>query len=251
MNYDNDTTILVVTGILKDVPHNSQIQFDALIPFSTIAQPDWMNNWGGNWLNTYLELAPNTNMAALEKKFPAYLKKHMSGDNWKNYELFLLPLKDVHAGATDIGLDSFNYQQFDKSYTNIFFIIALIVLLIACVNFMNLSTARSAERAREVGVRKSVGAFRWQLSLQFIGESVMLVIYCNDICYYTGKTFFAICQSFKSAELHFLFHKLEIFAFSLSRHYRPWHYYPGFIPQHIYHLYARKSVKRISTNREK
>lgn len=111
----------------------------------------------------------------LEKRFPGYLKKHMTeGDGWKNYELFLLPLRDVHAGATDIGLDSFNYQQFDKSYTNIFFSIALVVLLIACINFMNLSTARSAERAREVGVRKSVGAFRWQLSIQFIGESVML-----------------------------------------------------------------------------
>jgi len=175
VGYDHDTTVLVVTGILKNVPSNSQIQFDALVPFSTIAQPDWMNNWGGNWLNTYLELAPNvTSMAALEKKFPAYLKKHMSGDNWKNYELFLLPLKDVHAGATDIGLDRFNYQQFDRSYTNIFFIIALIVLLIACVNFMNLSTARSGERAREVGVRKSIGAVRWQLSVQFIGESILL-----------------------------------------------------------------------------
>ena len=173
-SYDHDTTVVVVTGILNDVPANSQIQFDALVPFSTIAQPDWMNNWGGNWLNTYMELAPNTSVAALEKKFPAYLKKHMSGDNWKNYELFLLPLRDVHAGATDIGLDRFNYQQFDKTYTNIFFIIALTVLLIACVNFMNLSTARSAERAREVGVRKSIGAVRWQLSLQFIGESIML-----------------------------------------------------------------------------
>jgi len=174
-NYDrNDTTDVVVTGILEDVPQNSQLQFNALIPFSTIARPEWMNNWGGNWLNTYLELAPKTNVAALEKKFPAYLKKHMSEDNWKNYELFLLPLKEVHAGATDIGLDSFNYQQFDKNYTNIFFIIALVVLLIACVNFMNLSTARSAERAREVGIRKSVGAFRWQLSVQFIGESIML-----------------------------------------------------------------------------
>lgn len=174
VSYDHDTTVLVVTGVMNNVPANSQIQFDALVPFSTIEHPDWMDNWGGNWLNTYLELVPNTSMAALEKKFPAYLKKHMSGDNWKHYELFLLPLKDVHAGATDIGLDNFNYQQFDKTYTNIFFIIALIVLLIACVNFMNLSTARSAERAREVGVRKSIGAVRWQLSLQFIGESIML-----------------------------------------------------------------------------
>lgn len=170
----NDTVDVVVTGVMKDVPQNSQIQFTALVPFSTIARPDWMDNWGGNWLNTYFELAPNTNIAVLEKKFPDYLKRHMNGDNWKNYELFLLPLQQIHGGATDVGLDSFNYQQFDKGYTNIFFIIALIVLLIACVNFINISTARSAERAREVGIRKAVGAFRWQLSMQFIGESVIL-----------------------------------------------------------------------------
>src|SRR5580765_544198 len=81
---------------------------------------------------------------------------------------------NVHAGSTDIGLDYLNYQKFDKNYTNIFFAIALVVLLIACINFMNLSTARSAERAREVGIRKSVGAHRWQLSAQFISESVIL-----------------------------------------------------------------------------
>jgi len=174
ISYQRDTTNLTVTGVLENVPKNSQLQFKGLIPFRTIERPQWMSNWGGNWLNTYLELAPKTNIAALEKKFPDYLKRHMSNDNWKNYELFLLPLGEVHGGASDIGLDSFNYQQFDKGYTKIFFIIALVVLLIACVNFMNLSTARSAERAREVGVRKSVGAFRWQLSMQFIGESIMM-----------------------------------------------------------------------------
>jgi putative ABC transport system permease protein len=203
VNYGHDTTIVVVTGVLANVPQNSQIQFDALIPFSTIARPDWMDNWGGNWLNTYLELAPNTNIAALEKKFPAYLKKHMSGDNWKSYELFLLPLKEVHAGATDIGLDSFNYQQFDRGYTNIFFIIALIVLLIACINFMNLSTARSAERAREVGVRKSVGAFRWQLSLQFISESVMLSLIAMLFAIILVKLFLPSVNQLSQRELAF------------------------------------------------
>src|SRR6266542_3589295 len=162
--------------VLQNVPQNSQLQFDALYSFSSIYQPWMFTNWGGNWLNTYFELAPNTNVAALEKKFPAYLKKYMQGDNWKNYELFLLPLKKVHAAASDIGLDYLNYQKFDKNYTSIFFVIALIVLLIACINFMNLSTARSAERAREVGIRKSVGAHRWQLSMQFISESVILSV---------------------------------------------------------------------------
>ena len=70
-----------------------------------------MNQWGGNWLDTYFELVPGTNTTLLEKKFPAYLKKHLTrNDDWKNYELFLLPLKDVHANASDNGLDYLNYQ---------------------------------------------------------------------------------------------------------------------------------------------
>ncbi len=174
-HYGGDTVSFTVTGIMKDIPDNSQFQFEALFSFNTIYKPDWLNNWGGNWLNTYLELAPNTSTAALTKKFPDFLKKHMSGgEGWKYYELFLLPLRDVHSNSADIGLDYLNYQKFDKNYTNIFMIIALIVLCIACVNFMNLATARSAERAKEVGIRKTIGAQRFQLGFQFLGETVML-----------------------------------------------------------------------------
>jgi len=173
-HYADDTVNYMVTGIMENVPQNSQMQFDGLMSFSTFARPEMMGWWGGNWMDTYFELAPNTNVEAMTKKFPAYLKRHLNEDGWKYYELFLLPLKDIHAGATDIGLDYVNYQKFDKNYTNIFSAIALIVLIIACVNFMNLSTARSAERAKEVGIRKSVGALRMQLSLQFIGETVLL-----------------------------------------------------------------------------
>ena len=176
-HYEGDTLSFVVTGIMQNVPQNSQLQFDGLFSFSTIFNPDINNNWGGNWLDTYLELAPGTNMTALEKKFPAYLKKYLARDDgWKSYELFLLPLKDVHANAVDIGLDYLNYQKFDKSYTNIFFAIALVILLIACINFMNLATARSAERAKEVGIRKSIGAYRWQLAIQFMSETIILCL---------------------------------------------------------------------------
>lgn len=174
ISYGGDTTTFLVTGVLKDPPQNSQLQFEGLIPISTFTDASDMENWGGNWLYSYFELAPNTNVASMEKKFPDFLKRHMSGDGPKFYELFLLPLSKVHAGATDIGLDDVNYQQFDEKYTNIFFTIAIIVLVIACINFMNLSTARSAERAREVGVRKSIGAHRWQLSAQFLSESVIV-----------------------------------------------------------------------------
>lgn len=172
----DDTTRFAVAGVMEDVPENSHLQFDAMCSFSTIARPDMMENWGGNWLTTYLELAPNTNIAAMEKKFPDFLKRHMSNDRWKNYELFLQSLGDVHAGSSNITHDYLNFRKFDKRHTKIFIIIALIVLLIACVNFMNLSTARSADRAREVGIRKTVGARRFQLSMQFIGESILLVL---------------------------------------------------------------------------
>ncbi|WP_336517724.1 ABC transporter permease [Pollutibacter soli] len=175
--FGGDTVTLTVTGIIDKIPANSHLQFDALVTFSTIAGPRNMENWGGNWLNTYLELAPNTNIKSLESKFPAYLKKYMArNDNWKFYELFLQPLSEVHSGSTNITHDYNNFQKFDKRYTYIFSVIALVILVIACINFMNLSTARSAERAKEVGIRKTIGAERLQLSLQFIGESVLLAL---------------------------------------------------------------------------
>ena len=173
-HYSNDTTSFVVTGVLANVPKNSQLQFDALFSFNTMINPNMYKNWGGNWLDTYFVLAPGTNQAVLEAKFPAYLKKYLKGDSWKYYQLFLLKYQDVHAGAADIGLDYINFQKFDKKTTNLFAIIALIVLVIACVNFINLSTARSVERAKEVGIRKSIGAYRFQLAAQFLSETVMI-----------------------------------------------------------------------------
>ncbi|GAB2790204.1 ABC transporter permease [Rhabdobacter roseus] len=174
IRYGQDTLTFKVTGVMENVPANSHLQFESLCSFSTITGPENMENWGGNWLVTYLELAPGTDRAALEQKFPDYLKRHMKNDGWKFYELFLQPLSDVHAQSVDITHDYINYQKFDRSYTYVFSIIAIIVLVIACVNFMNLSTARSTGRAKEVGIRKAIGAQRFQLSVQFMGESVLL-----------------------------------------------------------------------------
>jgi putative ABC transport system permease protein len=176
-HYGEDTLLFTVTGILKDVPANSQFQFDALQSFNTAYKPDWAHRSREDGSgNTYLELAPHTDVAALEKKFPAYLKKHNIGGKDIQYDLFLLSLRDVHANAADILYDDINFQKFDKRYTHIFMALGLLVLLIASINFMNLSTARSAERAKEVGIRKTIGALRTQLSIQFVGESVLLTL---------------------------------------------------------------------------
>ncbi len=174
MRYLNDTIALTVTGIMN-VPANSHLQFEALVSLNSVYNANWERNWGGNWLVTYLELGKDADISGLEKKIPAFCKKYLSeNDNWKNYELFLQPLSDVHAASNNITHDYNNFQKFDRRYTYIFSFIAVLILVIACINFVNLSTARSAERAREVGIRKSIGAHRSQLAWQFMGESVML-----------------------------------------------------------------------------
>jgi len=177
VHYGGDTVTFKVTGILKNIPKNSHLQFDGIASFKNIEDPEWINGWGGNWVNTYLELAPNTNIAALESKFPAYLKKHKGEEGVKNYKLFLQPLKTVHAGSVNVTHDYNNFQKFDSRYTYIFSILAILVLVIACINFINLSTALSSSRAKEVGIRKSVGAFRLQVAGQFIGESILVSLF--------------------------------------------------------------------------
>jgi putative ABC transport system permease protein len=172
-HFGGDTLKFTVTAVMANSPKNSQLQFDALYSLTGIHQK-WMDRWGGNWLNTYLKMAPGTDLKAFEAKMPAFVKKHMKPEQATYYQLFYLPLKDVHAGSTDIGLDYLNFQKFDQKSTNLFAIIAFIVLVIACVNFMNLSTARSADRAKEVGIRKSIGANRPQLAFQFLGETILL-----------------------------------------------------------------------------
>lgn len=166
-----------VTGILKNVPENSHMKFDALVSMTTITSGDkgFNDRWGGNFLNTYLELNPNTDIQAMEGKFPAFLKRHMDyPDVNRNYVLWLQKLDQVHLASTDIEHDYNNYRKFNGTYLDVFVIVGIFILLIAGVNFMNLTTARASHRWKEIGVRKTVGAKRLQLFLQFIFESMML-----------------------------------------------------------------------------
>ncbi|MFD2872495.1 ABC transporter permease [Mucilaginibacter ximonensis] len=177
-NNKGDTVNFTITGVVQDAPKNSQIQFDAIYSMSSdFKLSDLMGNWGRNWMNTYLELQPGTNIKQFESKMPAYLTKYSRRDDInQQYQLFFTTLKENHGGTADVGLDYLNFRKFDQKSTNLFAVIALIVLGIACINFMNLSTARSAERAKEVGVRKSIGAGRHELAIQFLGETVMLAL---------------------------------------------------------------------------
>ena len=169
-----------VTGILKKVPENSHMKFDALASMNTIVAEDnrFNDRWGSNFLNTYLVLHANADIKALEAKFPAFMSRHMDNpDINKFYVLYLQQLKDVHLASTDIEHDYNNYRKFNGEYLGIFSIIGIFILIIAGLNFMNLTTARASHRWKEIGVRKIVGAGKVQLFLQFIFESCLLAFF--------------------------------------------------------------------------
>ena len=166
-----------VTGVMEDMPENSQIKADMLVSMSTLTQK-FNNRLDSQWANygnrTYLLLKPKTNALALQAKLPAFLEKR-NGDEMKRLQMFptllFMPLLDVYLHSTRDGSKTGNSNN-----VYIFSIIAVFILVIACINFINLTTARSAERAKEVGIRKVVGAGKTQLARQFIGESVLICV---------------------------------------------------------------------------
>jgi putative ABC transport system permease protein len=170
-----DAINATVTGVMKDLPKNSQIEAEMFISLSS-KQVFPYNMSDSEWTNhnhyTYLLLKPNANAKALEAKFDAFQEFHHGADakrlQMQDY-LSLEPLGYVYLKSKRDGFVTGNINN-----VYIFSAIAVFILLIACVNFINLTTARSAERAKEVGIRKVVGALRFQLARQFISESIVI-----------------------------------------------------------------------------
>ena len=183
----DEETQMKVSGVFEDVPDNSHLQFDALVSTRAWDSEQRRNRWESNYLNTYLELVDNADVPALEAKFDEFLIRNMGDEATDYYTLFLQPLSDVHLGSMDITHDYNNHKKFARSSVKIFMILAVFVLLIASINFMNLSTARAATRGKEVGIRKSVGAYKTQITRQFMVESVLLVfaglVVAIGLCY--------------------------------------------------------------------
>lgn len=159
-----------VTGILKDQPVNTRFEFEFLIPWSYLTLNGWDDpNWGNNSTATYVKLKANVSLASIAPKIKTLRKKYDVRD--PNIETFLYPFSRLHLYA--------NFENGKEAGGRIelvrfFAIIAGFILLIACINFMNLSTARSEKRAKEVGIRKVIGARKPSLIGQFLAESILL-----------------------------------------------------------------------------
>ena len=172
----NNNAGFTVTGVVEDPPANAHFQFEALASFTTMIEMNGEEayaNWGSLSLYTYVLLAKEADPDEVERSFPDMYLKYMTDlsqlENIK-FEPYLQPLTSIHLHSNLMAELEANS---DIAYVYAFLAIAVFILLIACINFMNLSTARSVSRSREVGMRKVVGAYKLQLVYQFIGESLI------------------------------------------------------------------------------
>lgn len=183
---DSTFTPYSVSGVAKNTPQNSSIQFDMMLPFrESDADAGNNENWFNFFLNTFVVLSPNTKLASVENTMQEYYEKDASkifSEMKKKFGLdsnmpmgtySLQPFTNIHM-STDLRAENGLQKASNPIYSYILSGIALFVLLIACINFVNLTVARSVKRAKEIGIRKVVGSSRKQLIFQFLGESFLL-----------------------------------------------------------------------------
>ena len=174
----NNSYNLKVSGVLKDLPPNSSFQFGFLTSFTDMAKSGWVHDGVTEWsqpaFRIYVSLKPHVSYAQVEPQISGLFRKYAPGIYQKSkQQVIMQPIKDWHL-----------YSEYENGvpvgglfeYVRIFIILGVLVLLIACINFMNLSTARFEKRAKEVGIRKVVGSTRAWLVMQFLTESVMIAI---------------------------------------------------------------------------
>jgi putative ABC transport system permease protein len=170
----NKNRMVKVTGIIKDIPENASLRFNMLGSWKLLeAEQEWVKNsgWGNYSFKTYALLKPGADVKKLNVKMSGLIAKNDVYN--KENKLFLFPFERIHLyDKFENGVNTGG----DIEYIRLFMFLAIGILLIACINFMNLSTARSENRAREVGVRKVVGARRISLIKQFMGESLLMAV---------------------------------------------------------------------------
>jgi putative ABC transport system permease protein len=212
----NDEASFVLAGIAKDPPSNSHIQFDVLLSFEYEAQANARRlEWQNNNYQTYLLLNPRADAAAFSRDLHKYILRFSPKSNVR---LSLQPLRSIYL-YSNFAFNTNWGKMSNILYTRIFLAVGIIVLLIAVFNFINLSTARAIQRAREVGVRKVIGAFRAQLVTQFLCESLLMSLLSVAIALLLLYLFLPVLNNISGKSLSIPFSSyffiLNILAFTI------------------------------------
>ena len=171
-------SVFTVTGVIKSFPQNSHIQFDFLVPFKLLKEVGLnYNDWGGFRCPAFIELKEGTDSKLVGIKIKDIIKRNLKESN---SEIFIQNIKKIHLYSSGKYTEVIGTPG-DITYVRILSLIAAFILIIACINFMNLSTAQSVRRAREIGVRKVAGANKGKIVIQFLGESLLIVFVANAI----------------------------------------------------------------------
>ncbi len=174
-----------VTGVAGNAPENSHLQYEALISWSSTVPGTgsfsmrWLNNWLAQALFTYIAVKPNADINSLEQKLQDIIKDNLP-QKVDQYRLYLQPFKDVYLGSSNI-LYTRKILAGNKDYVKLFFISSILILVIASFNYINLTSARSLRRAKEVGVRKTLGASKRQILKQFLSESLLFTMTSSTV----------------------------------------------------------------------
>ncbi len=190
-----------VTGIIETPPLNSHRQFDCIIKLNPEQNPVWWDSWENLMLNGYILLAEDADPQVAEEKIIRLAHDNGFADV---FTPGLQPLLDVHLGSSDLKYDA-NFGKNDIKNVYAMTVIAIMVMLIASFNFINLTSARAPKRAREVGMRKVVGAGKHQLLLQFLGESILTTLVAMCIALVIAQLLLPFLEDFLNKQLDFSF----------------------------------------------
>ncbi|MDN5213849.1 ABC transporter permease [Fulvivirgaceae bacterium BMA12] len=213
---------LKVTGVLDQFPGNSHLQFDFLVSMAIVENKSWFSDWWSNNLYTYVKLKDPGDRHLIDSRLGEFMEKYF-GDHFENtgtrMDLLLEPLSEIYFN---------NQTQYDevahgdKSRTTVFILIAIFILAIACINFLNLATATAASRAKEVGIRKTSGAGRKDLIVQFLIESFIFSFVATILAFFLAEIGFSLFNQFIGKEIIIVFNKLTYlllaftFVFTIS-----------------------------------
>ncbi len=209
---DRNSELCKITGVFKDVPENSHIRFNILISYSTLDQrrngmSRYENAWDYKDFYTYVQLRPGTNPKLLEENLPAFISKHIPAEksSFAESKLTLQPLERIHLTS---GLIDEPENTGNKKAVSLLIVVAIFIITIAWVNYINLSTAASANRAKEIGIRKVLGSKRRQLIKQFLTESFSV----NVVSFVVAITLVQILQPTLNHVMHVDFSLSDLFT---------------------------------------